>query len=581
MTNKEIAEARANELDKLVISTLSSGQSFRVEAGAGSGKTHSLMKVIDWLEREKRKELKINGERVACLTYTNVAVDEIKSRLKSENFIQPCTIHNFAWSCMSRFQSSLNTAVGELELLPDNEKKTGKISLDEVKKISYDVGVKYFEDGDLHLHHNDVIKLFVRLLDNAKFRMLLSKKYPIILIDEYQDSFKSIMDQLLKYFIQPGIKPQIGLFGDAWQTIYGDNGACGEVRSDKLVVINKEANFRSEEIIVNVLNRIRPELPQITASDDHDGRVIVITTNDYHNKRQKGYYKDELPNDILFSYIDNVRDKLAGFGWSGECKTLMLTHKMLAKQQHYDNLLEFLGDHLRDADDDHFLFFMNRVEPVYEALRNNNAKGLFESLGLERRPIQSIEHKRQWKKLRDDLEASRRGTIYQVLEVLKENRLLGLPPNVAEKLSDFDRWREGEEPITLYSKPIITFYGISYEEVINAIKFHKQETEYSTDHGVKGKEYENVFLILGRGWNNYKFDELLPINSTQIRDEKILQAYIRNRNLFYVCCSRAKKRLALFITVPVVGTFMSYLENVFGTENITTYSEFMRLTSLY
>ena len=34
------------------------------------------MKVIDWLERGKRKELRRNGQRVACLTYTNVAVDE-------------------------------------------------------------------------------------------------------------------------------------------------------------------------------------------------------------------------------------------------------------------------------------------------------------------------------------------------------------------------------------------------------------------------------------------------------------------------------------------------------------------------
>lgn len=579
MTNKERAEARADELDELIIDNLSSGQSFRVEAGAGAGKTHSLMKVIDWLEHGKRKELRRNGQRVACLTYTNVAVDEIKSRLTSEGFIQPCTIHNFAWSCMSGFQSSLIKSVGELDILPDNEDKTGKISLEEVKTVSYDLGVRYFEDGELHLHHDDVIKLFVKLLDNAKFRMLLSKEYPIILIDEYQDSFKSIMDQLLNYFVEPGIKPQIGLFGDAWQTIYGENGACGEVVSDKLVVIKKESNFRSEEIIVNVLNKIRPELPQISASDDHDGRVIVITTNDYRGERQTKYYKGELPNEVLFPYVDNVRDKLADLGWAGECKTLMLTHKMLAKQQHYDNLLDFLGDHLRDADDEHFLFFMGKVEPVYEALKSNNAKGLFEALGLERRPIQSIEHKRQWKKLGEDLEVARQGTIYQVLKVLEDNKLFGLPPKVTEKLEAFDSWREDEEPITLHKKPISTFYGISYKEVINAISFQKPETEYSTDHGVKGEGYENVILIMGRGWNNYKFDEMLPLNPKLIKDEKQLKAYIRNRNLFYVCCSRAKKRLALFITVPVEGAFMRYLENVFGAENIMTYGDLMRLSS--
>ena len=133
-----------------------------------------------------------------------------------------------------------------------------------------------------------MIALFVRLLDNIKFRKLLSKNYPIILIDEYQDSFKSIMDQIIKYFVESESSIQFGLFGDAWQTIYDDNGACGEVFSDKLKVIRKESNFRSEEIIVNVLNKIRPELPQISALDEQDGRILVITTNDYQGVRQSG-----------------------------------------------------------------------------------------------------------------------------------------------------------------------------------------------------------------------------------------------------------------------------------------------------
>nr|MCR5732062.1 hypothetical protein [Sphaerochaetaceae bacterium] len=187
-------------------------------------------------------------------------------------------------------------------------------------------------------------------------------------------------------------------------------------------------------------------------------------------------------------------------------------------------------------------------------------------------------HKRQWRKLEEDLEMARKGTIYKVLKVLEDNRLFGLPPKLIEKLEAFDRWSIGEELITLHGKQISDFYGISYEEVVNAISFQKPETEYSTDHGVKGEEYENVIFIMGRGWNSYKFDEMLPLNPKLIKDEKQLKSYIRNRNLFYVCCSRAKKRLALFITVPVEGAFMKYLENVFGAENIMTYGDFMRIS---
>lgn len=573
MTNKEKGESLASKTHQIIIETLSAGYSFRVEAGAGAGKTYSLMEVIDWLERVKKNELTKNGQHVACITYTNVAVEEIKSRLKSNNFIQPCTIHNFSWNTMSKFQSSLIQLADEIGIIPENNEKTGKISKNNIKKISYDLGVRYFEDGELHLHHDDVIALFVRLLDNIKFRKLLSKNYPIILIDEYQDSFKSIMDQIIKYFVESESSIQFGLFGDAWQTIYDDNGACGEVFSDKLRVIRKESNFRSEEIIVNVLNKIRPELPQISALDEQDGRILVITTNDYQGVRQSGYYKDELPNDILFSYIDKLRKKLSEFGWRGNFKTLMITHKMLAKQQHYDNLLDVLGEHLKNADDEHFLFFMNKVEPVYIAIKSNNAKDLFVALGVERRPILSTENKRQWKSLAEALDKARKGTIYDVLKVLENSRLLGLPPKLQDKLTRFDN----KEQVTIYGKEIRNLYEIPYTEVINSLDYHKINAPYSTEHGVKGEEYQNVLFVIGRGWRSYEFDKFLPLKISQISDSKKRKAYIRNRNLFYVCCSRAKKRLALFITVPVNDSFMEYLKNVFGCENIMSYGDFMNM----
>ena len=573
MTNKEKSESLASKTEQIIIKTLSAGYSFRVEAGAGAGKTYSLMKVIDWLESVRKNELTKNGQHVACITYTNVAVEEIKSRLKSNNFIQPCTIHNFSWNTMSKFQSSLIQLADEIGIIPENNEKTGKISKNNIKKISYDLGVRYFEDGELHLHHDDVIALFVRLLDNIKFRKLLSKNYPIILIDEYQDSFKSIMDQIIKYFVESESSIQFGLFGDAWQTIYDDNGACGEVFSDKLRVIRKESNFRSEEIIVNVLNKIRPELPQISALDEQDGRILVITTNDYQGVRQSGYYKDELPNDILSSYIDKLRKRLSEFGWCDNFKTLMITHKMLAKQQHYDNLLNVLGDHLKNADDEHFLFFMNKVEPVYIAIKSNNAKDLFVALGVERRPIKSTENKRQWKSLAEALDKARKGTIYDVLKVLENSSLLGLPPKLQDKLTRFDN----KEQVTIYGKEIRNLYEIPYTEVINSLDYHKINAPYSTEHGVKGEEYQNVLFVIGRGWRSYEFDKFLPLNISQISDSKKRKAYIRNRNLFYVCCSRAKKRLALFITVPVNDSFMEYLKNVFGCENIMSYGDFMNM----
>lgn len=134
---------------------------------------------------------------------------------------------------------------------------------------------------------------------------------------------------------------------------------------------------------------------------------------------------------------------------------------------------------------------------------------------------------------------------------------------------------EKREQNQLYhGKSINTLYEISYTEMLKAIDYFKPESDFSTDHGVKGEQYDNVFLVLGRGWNDYKFDEQLYLDPLEL-DEKNKKTYIRNRNLFYVCCSRPKKNLAILVTVPINHSFRTYLERVFGAENIVPYSRFV------
>ena len=94
------------------------------------------------------------------------------------------------------------------------------------------------------------------------------------------------------------------------------------------------------------------------------------------------------------------------------------------------------------------------------------------------------------------------------------------------------------------------------------------------DHGVKGEEYDNVLFVMGRGWNLYKFEDTLYKDENTLHGKE-LEAYTRNRNLFYVCCSRPRKRLAILITVEINTQFEEYLQNIFGADNIVPYNEFM------
>jgi len=86
-------------------------------------------------------------------------------------------------------------------------------------------------------------------------------------------------------------------------------------------------------------------------------------------------------------------------------------------------------------------------------------------------------------------------------------------------------------------------------------------------HNVKGTESENVVIILGRGWNQYNWNEYLEYIKMGIPSDK-KERFERNRNLFYVSCSRAKRNLVLLFTQELSGYAMETLNSWFKSENI-------------
>ena len=67
--NYNLAKAEADKVDEQIIAALQNGNSFRVEAGAGSGKTYSLNKVIEWIQENKWAEYRRKKQTVICITY--------------------------------------------------------------------------------------------------------------------------------------------------------------------------------------------------------------------------------------------------------------------------------------------------------------------------------------------------------------------------------------------------------------------------------------------------------------------------------------------------------------------------------
>lgn len=559
----------------LFIETLKTGHSFRVEAGAGSGKTYSLNRVIEWIQANKWSDYSRKKQNVVCITYTNAAVDVIAERLAKDSFILPSTIHSFAWNAIKQYQSVLIDAVTtNPDFLPDEG------DFNKVTEVAYTLGHRYKENGIQYLYHDDVLKLFCLLLDNAKFRRVFADKYPLILIDEYQDSYKPIIDRFVDYFIAKGIGPQFGFFGDAWQTIYQSNKACGAIEHDNIDVIKKSSNFRSSPRIVQLLNDIRPDLPQKSAIDDFKGEVFVITCEDYTGPRRADRnFKNELPPEELKSRLNKVTEKIKQETPADEeLKVLMITHKVLATQQGYEKLLDILNDGLRDKEDPFLLFFMETVEPIYHALNTSDMQLLFDTLGIKRYPITKKAEKNKWKELQRQLDEARKKRAIDVFEIINRTKLIPIPPKL-------DGWYHlyQNTPETIYASntSIEAFLNLDYAQFIAVKDFLHPEAQYSTEHGVKGEEYDNVIFVISKGWNQYQFETYAPMITKKAVIPSGKQAsFERNRNLFYVCCSRPKKRLIFFVTVPIDSTFKSFLIELVGEQNIFTFSQYIERKSI-
>ena len=439
------------------------------------------------------------------------------------------------------------------------------------KPIEYDLGYPSVGEDRILLGHGDVLKLAIALMQRDKFRDILSDRYPIILIDEYQDTDTDFAQVLKTYFLARGGRPLLGFFGDSWQKIYGDG--CGTMEHNSLTVIGKGANFRSAVGIISVLNKMRPQLTQLPHNPDAKGSVGVYHTNEWKGQRQTGsQWKGDLPAEEAHKYLEVLKRRLIREGWVFDpehTKILMLTHNVLAKEQGYSGILGALGpERAIRKEDDHIKFLVEVFEPVCVAYEKKRFGEMFALLG-GRPAITSWEEKAGWARDMDALVALRnKGNIGDVLDLLKKTERLRLPEVIVRREARLSKpTTELEEREIRAVERLKTLRAVSYREITPLTKFIDEKTLFSTKHGVKGAEFENVLVIVGRGWNLYDFNQMLAWAQTGVPADKT-DSFERNRNLFYVACSRPKERLALLFTQLLSSEAIETLKNWFGESNL-------------
>lgn len=563
------AEIAAKKALDSVFDCIRDRRNFLLEAGAGAGKTYTLIKALEFIIKNQATELLRNSQQVACITFTNVATNEITSRTNGHPIIWASTIHAFFWFLIKDFQPFLRREFIKLKGWVKKIDEVGDIAQ---RRIGYDLGHRSIRDEEILLGHDDVLALAAVLMKEEKFRVLLQARFPILFIDEYQDTNVLIAESLVEHFLAPKSGPLTGLFGDSWQKIYGDG--CGSIEHESIFVIGKEANFRSENKIIGVLNQLRPQLPQYGKDPSSTGFVKIYHTNGWTGSRKTGAHWDgDLPSENAHEYLSATIRNLETEGWDfspAKTKILMLTHNVLATEQGYSDLARVFdfNESFIKKDSPHIAFFADTLEPICIAYMAHRFGEMFDILGAKSTGIDSYNEKTLWAKEMDRLiEIRESASIGEVLDHLSRAKRPRLPDSITNADLALSKATQEEIAESRILRELSKLKEVPYRQVKSLAEYLNDHTPFSTKHGVKGAEFENVLVVLGRGWSMYNWNRFLEWAPDRYPHDKA-GFYERNRNLFYVVCSRPQKRLALLFTQELSQRALSVLSGWFGTEAI-------------
>ncbi len=344
--------------------------SFVVVAGAGSGKTTSLVKALAHLSTTRAAELRRRGQRIACITYTDVAVGEIWGDVGNDSLFHVSTIHSFLWTVVSPFQQDLRRWVaGRIEekiaaakerldnprtrantretLVRDIERYRRQTeALVSVPRFIYGTGSDYAKGV---LGHDDILKIGPALIEERPLlRTLIANRFPFIFVDESQDTSPTFVAalRLIAETVGPGFC--LGFFGDPMQKIYTTGVgpiALGEGWNE----ITKPENFRCPTSVLAVVNNIRAEddgLRQIRGRTverngvieavEGTARLFILPADDRRTERL-GQVRQWLATEHQDQRWQSDDD-------DADVRVLVLVHRMAARRLGFPNLYAALND---------------------------------------------------------------------------------------------------------------------------------------------------------------------------------------------------------------------------------------------
>lgn len=589
---------------------------FVMVAGAGSGKTTSLVKALAEVERTQGPVLRRNGQKIACITYTELAVEEIRGDVGNDELFHVSTIHSFLWAIIKPFQNNLRDWIRNRlqEKISEEQEKIEKprtreatkvravekieryrrqlTEIDSVKSFRYGTGSDYSNGV---LGHSDILKIGPEFIAGySLMQTVLTQRFPIIFVDESQDTEPAFVEALRQVACAFPLGFCLGFFGDPVQKIYMQ-GAGPIPPEEGWETLKKPENFRCPQAVLRVINRIRAEddglqqtrgrhrsIDSGEVAVEGSARVLILPADDRRQERLEEARRWLADQDGDEGWLEEDEDTL---------RMLVLVHRMAATRLGFPSLYGALNDKSPDdlsaglIDGTAWVVrpFMSYLLPLVLARGEGRE---FELMRLLRKYCPRLQP--------DALAVANTVGLLNDLQEQVDELVVMLQADSGASIGDIACFISDKE-LMAFDERYIRLIGV-YSETANPIgepapdnaglrfmqcdapelwgyrKYIEKLSPFATQQGIKGAEFEKVIVVVddqeGRT-NTFSYGKYFGVTEPSDTDlantatgkDSVID---RTRRLFYVCCSRALSDLAVVIfTEDTMRMRDALLERVF------------------
>lgn len=583
-------------------------RSFIMTAGAGSGKTTSLIKCLSSVVEIHGEKLRKSRQRIACITYTEIAAGEIWRDIGKDEMVHVSTIHSFMWLIAKPFQKDIHKWVSsrineQIEIIKEKQlsygpkvrqqtkdKNTNDLerfrrysqSLATVKSFRYGMGSDYSKGI---LGHDDILRLATYLItERPLFRTLVASQFPFVFVDESQDTNDEIVKALKMIHFESDQNFCLGFFGDPMQRIF----FSGQGLIEKELTwkdISKNENFRCSSTVLKLANAIRrdsDDLVQVSGArlgphginqiPEGQAHIFILPSDEERDENLLRVRKWMAAKSDDNRWVSN--DNL------NQIKLLVLVHQMAARRLQFGDLYHALNYKAPASFKNGFLDgsawpisccvkFLIPITIAYlegkhlEVMRLvREYSPLFEKENLSRidvaKCLKTVSEVITY--VVNAIAGNSNSTIEDILNKVKSSELLSLDPRLVSYLETSDVMPTSEEDIHVEEDEsdkemtsMSAFLNCPAKQLLPYHNYISEQSPFSTQQGIKGAEFDRVLVVLDDEESQYfqfSYEKYLGIKELSETDKRNIHegketVIDRTRRLFYVSCTRALEDLAV------------------------------------